>query len=133
MCRNPFQGIIVRAVEVVHAVDEAIHLLDGHQPPEPSFVDIPARDAVGHGATEAPRASCTTATNSRTDWSGPPTSCHPPPRTRRPSKPTSPNWSLRTCIWATRELTALCEQAIRNYDPCISCAVHFLDLTVEHR
>ncbi len=24
-----------------------------------------------------------------------------------------------------------CEQAIRNYDPCISCATHFLDLTVE--
>jgi coenzyme F420-reducing hydrogenase alpha subunit len=29
------------------------------------------------------------------------------------------------------ELTLLCEQAIRNYDPCISCATHFLDLTVE--
>jgi coenzyme F420-reducing hydrogenase alpha subunit len=24
-----------------------------------------------------------------------------------------------------------CEQAIRNYDPCISCATHFLDLTVD--
>jgi len=29
------------------------------------------------------------------------------------------------------ELTRQCEQAIRNYDPCISCAAHFLDLTVE--
>ena len=29
------------------------------------------------------------------------------------------------------ELTRRCEQAIRNYDPCISCATHFLDLTVE--
>jgi coenzyme F420-reducing hydrogenase alpha subunit len=29
------------------------------------------------------------------------------------------------------QLTAQCEQAIRNYDPCISCATHFLDLTVE--
>ena len=28
-------------------------------------------------------------------------------------------------------LTAVCERAIRNYDPCISCATHFLDLTVE--
>jgi coenzyme F420-reducing hydrogenase alpha subunit len=27
-------------------------------------------------------------------------------------------------------LTALCEQAIRNHDPCISCAAHFLTLTV---
>ena len=24
-----------------------------------------------------------------------------------------------------------CEQAIRNYDPCISCATHSLKLTVE--
>ena len=30
----------------------------------------------------------------------------------------------------TEELTRQCEQAIRNYDPCISCATHFLDLTV---
>jgi coenzyme F420-reducing hydrogenase alpha subunit len=29
------------------------------------------------------------------------------------------------------ELTLRCEQAVRNYDPCISCATHFLDLTVE--
>ncbi|GAA2804639.1 hypothetical protein GCM10010505_34020 [Kitasatospora aburaviensis] len=29
------------------------------------------------------------------------------------------------------ELTALCERAIRNHDPCISCSAHFLDLTVE--
>jgi sulfhydrogenase subunit alpha len=28
-------------------------------------------------------------------------------------------------------LSHQCEQAIRNYDPCISCATHFLDLTVE--
>lgn len=26
------------------------------------------------------------------------------------------------------ELTWQCEQAIRNYDPCISCATHFLKL-----
>jgi len=28
-------------------------------------------------------------------------------------------------------LTWRCEQAVRNYDPCISCATHFLKLTVE--
>ena len=28
-------------------------------------------------------------------------------------------------------LTRICEQAIRNYDPCISCATHFLDLDVD--
>ena len=30
-------------------------------------------------------------------------------------------------------LTALCERVIRNYDPCISCAAHFLDLRIERR
>ena len=32
---------------------------------------------------------------------------------------------------ADEELTLRCEQAIRNYDPCISCATHFLRLEVE--
>jgi coenzyme F420-reducing hydrogenase alpha subunit len=31
------------------------------------------------------------------------------------------------------ELRGLCEQTIRNYDPCISCATHFLRLEVERR
>ena len=30
-------------------------------------------------------------------------------------------------------LTRACEQAIRNYDPCISCATHFLDLRIDRR
>jgi len=28
-------------------------------------------------------------------------------------------------------LTHECEQAIRNYDPCISCATHFLTLRMD--
>jgi len=28
-------------------------------------------------------------------------------------------------------LTRDCEQAIRNYDPCISCAAHFLSLRMD--
>ena len=29
------------------------------------------------------------------------------------------------------ELSLRCEQAIRNYDPCISCATHFLKLEID--
>jgi coenzyme F420-reducing hydrogenase alpha subunit len=29
------------------------------------------------------------------------------------------------------KLTWMCEQAIRNYDPCISCSCHFLKLKIE--
>ena len=31
------------------------------------------------------------------------------------------------------QLTSACEQAIRNYDPCISCATHFLHLRIDRR
>jgi coenzyme F420-reducing hydrogenase alpha subunit len=29
------------------------------------------------------------------------------------------------------KLTWQCEQAIRNYDPCISCATHFLKIRID--
>jgi coenzyme F420-reducing hydrogenase alpha subunit len=29
------------------------------------------------------------------------------------------------------KLTWQCEQAIRNYDPCISCSAHFLKLRID--
>ena len=32
---------------------------------------------------------------------------------------------------ADDELTWRSEQTVRNHDPCISCATHFLDVTVE--
>ncbi|MGA3221048.1 MAG: Ni/Fe hydrogenase subunit alpha, partial [Acidimicrobiales bacterium] len=31
------------------------------------------------------------------------------------------------------DLTRRAELAVRNHDPCISCATHFLDVTVETR
>jgi sulfhydrogenase subunit alpha len=39
----------------------------------------------------------------------------------------------RNARLADDALRGLCEQTIRNYDPCISCATHFLDLRVERR
>jgi sulfhydrogenase subunit alpha len=34
-------------------------------------------------------------------------------------------------ILSKEQLTWKCEQAIRNYDPCISCATHFLKVEIE--
>ena len=31
------------------------------------------------------------------------------------------------------DATRLAEQTVRNYDPCISCAAHFLKLDIERR
>ena len=54
-CRNPFRSIVVRAVEVVYAVEEALRIIDAYERPQKPFTDVPARPGVGHGVSEAPR------------------------------------------------------------------------------
>ncbi len=129
---RPFRSILVRAVEVVYAVDEALRLIDRYEPPAPCYLEVPPRAAVGHGATEAPRGVL--FHRYAIDAEGLIASARIVP-------PTSQNQAsieddLRRFV-ADRlglddeQLTRQCEQAIRNYDPCISCSTHFLDLTVD--
>ena len=54
-CRNPFRSIVVRAVEVVYAIEEALRIIDAYERPARPFIDVPARAGVGHGVSEAPR------------------------------------------------------------------------------
>ena len=54
-CRNPFRSIVVRAVEIVYAVEEALRILEGYRPPNRPYVEVEARPGVGHGVSEAPR------------------------------------------------------------------------------
>ncbi len=131
-CRNPFRSIVVRAVEVVEALHEALRIIDGWTPAELPAVEVPPRAGSGCGATEAPRGLL--FHRYRLDAAGliedariiPPTSQNQP----------GIEADLRAMVasWADLDEHALklrCEHAIRNYDPCISCATHFLDLTVD--
>ena len=54
-CRNPFRSIVVRAVELVVACEEALRIIDGWSDGGVASVPVPPRAGVGHGATEAPR------------------------------------------------------------------------------
>jgi sulfhydrogenase subunit alpha len=130
-CRNPFRSIVVRAVEVVYAVDEALRIIEVYEPPDRPAVDVEPRAGMGYGATEAPRGVLYHRYELDTD--GLVTAARIIP-------PTSQNQAaieddLRRFV-ASRlglgddQLQWECEQAIRNYDPCISCSTHFLDLTV---
>ncbi len=131
-CGNPFRSIIVRAVEVVYAIEEALRLITGYEPPDRPAVEVPPRAGVGFGVTEAPRGSL---------WHRYEIGADGLIQTARIVPPTSQNQAaieadLRAFVedrldLDDAELTHQCEQAIRNYDPCISCATHFLDLTVE--
>ncbi|TDO58746.1 coenzyme F420-reducing hydrogenase alpha subunit [Kribbella sp. VKM Ac-2571] len=133
-CRNPFRSIVVRAVETVYAVEEALRLIESYRPPEPSYVDVPAREGVGHGVSEAPRGLLYHRYGIGADGLV---------RSATIVPPTSQNQAaieddLRRMVSANlhladEPLTRLCERTIRNYDPCISCSTHFLDLTVERQ
>ncbi|CQD20090.1 coenzyme F420-reducing hydrogenase subunit alpha [Mycobacterium europaeum] len=133
-CRNPFRSIIVRAVEVVYAIEEALRIIDGYERPPRPFVDVPARPATGHGVSEAPRGLLYHRYD--IDHGGlvsaatiiPPTSQNQAAIEADLARVVSDNLALDDAA-----LTALCERVIRSYDPCISCSAHFLTLTVQRR
>ena len=134
VCRNPFRSIVVRAVELVFACDEALRLVESYRPPDPPAVAVRGRPGVGVGATEAPRGLLFHRYELGDDGTI---------RTARIVPPTSQNQlviedDLRRVAGAhlaasDDELAWRCEQAVRNHDPCISCAAHFLDVRVDRR
>jgi coenzyme F420-reducing hydrogenase alpha subunit len=133
-CRNPFRSILVRAVEVVYAIDEALRLIAEYEVPSRPAVPVIPRAGVGHGVSEAPRGLLYHRYELDADGIV---------RSATIIPPTSQNQAaieddLRRVVSANLErddatLTALCERTIRNYDPCISCSAHFLELDVEWR
>ncbi|HLX62965.1 MAG TPA: Ni/Fe hydrogenase subunit alpha [Planctomycetota bacterium] len=131
-CRNPFKSIIVRSVEVLHAFEETLRIIDGYEPPDTSAVEVQPRAATGCAATEAPRGIL--YHRYRLDANGLILDAKIVPPTSQNQK------TIENDLWhyvprhldlTNDELTHRCEQAIRNYDPCISCATHFLKLNVE--
>jgi coenzyme F420-reducing hydrogenase alpha subunit len=131
-CRDAFRSIVVRSLELLYACDEALRLIDSYEEPEAPFVPVEPVAGVGFGATEAPRGLL--YHRYRIDGDGTILDAKIVP-------PTSQNQlaieeDLRAVVGQYAELPddelrGLCEQTIRNYDPCISCATHFLDLEVE--
>ena len=131
-CFNPFKSLVVRTIELLYACDEALRLIRNYVPPEPAAVAMTPRASTGHGWSEAPRGLL--YHRYRIDDLGviqdariiPPTSqnlkrieqdlaAFVPPRLDLPAE---------TLKWQ-------CEQAVRNYDPCISCATHALRVVIE--
>jgi sulfhydrogenase subunit alpha len=131
-CRNPFRSIIVRAVEVVCAIEEAIRLIDAYQPPATASVPVAPRAGTGHGVSEAPRGVLYQRYD--LDQAGTILSARiiPPTSQNQAAIEHDLGWLVQDQLGLDDEpLTRLCEQAIRNYDPCISCGTHFLQLTME--
>jgi coenzyme F420-reducing hydrogenase alpha subunit len=130
--RNPFRSIVVRAVELVHACDEALRLISEYEPPAAPALDVAPPSGTGHGASEAPRGVL--YHRYRLDDEGAIVDAKIVPPTSQNQKIIEQDLFAFVSAHAglpDDELRLRCEQAIRNYDPCISCATHFLSLEVE--
>jgi sulfhydrogenase subunit alpha len=131
--KNPFKALLARVVEIVQALDEALEIVTYYRPPDPSAVQTEIRAGVGFGCTEAPRGSLyhryaiddqgiiqdakIVPPTSQNQWT-----------IERDLFELAPELAEMTHAKATRRA----EQAVRNYDPCISCSTHFLNLRLEH-
>jgi sulfhydrogenase subunit alpha len=132
--RNPYRSVIVRAVEVVYALEESLRIVDTYRMPDQPFVPPPSeiRRSSGAAVTEAPRGML--FHRYRLGPGG-------VIEEAKIVAPTSQNQKrieddvrhlvMRSLALSDPELTDACERAIRNHDPCISCATHFLRLTME--
>jgi coenzyme F420-reducing hydrogenase alpha subunit len=132
VCRNPFQSIVVRSVELVYACDEALRLIERYEKPDKPAVNVEPRVSTGFGCTEAPRGIC--YHRYRLDDRGVILDAKIVPPTSQNLKTIEGDlWQFVESHLAVQKdkLQWQCEQAIRNYDPCISCATHALRLHIE--
>ncbi|HXM56382.1 MAG TPA: Ni/Fe hydrogenase subunit alpha [Candidatus Dormibacteraeota bacterium] len=131
-CRNPFRSILVRGAEMLQACVEALTIVRGYRPPDRPYVPVEPHAGEGSACTEAPRGLL--YHRYRLDAQGRILAATIVP-------PTSQNQlaieaDLRRLVehgldLPDGELAHLCERGVRNHDPCISCAAHFLRLDVQ--
>lgn len=131
-CNNPFKSIIVRSVETVYACEEALRIIREYEKPEQPAVKIDPKPGVGYACTEAPRGIL--YHRYRIGENGVILDAKIVPPTSQNQKTIEED--LRQFVpprvdLSQEQLTWQCEQAIRNYDPCISCATHFLKLDIQ--
>ena len=119
-------------MEIIHACDEALRIIGEYEVPERPAIDVAPKATTGFGCTEAPRGICWH--RYRLDEKGvvqdarivPPTSQNQKVIERDILEFVKKNMHL-----TEDKLTWMCEQVVRNYDPCISCSCHFLKLKID--
>jgi len=131
--RNVFHSIVARAVELLHALAEAADIVASYAPPARPTASWKPKAGVAAWATEAPRGLL--FHRYTLDSKG-------IVRGAQIVPPTSQNQAAiehDLALFAPAvlhlphdEATRRMEQLIRSYDPCISCATHFLQLKIEH-
>ena len=131
------QSILARGIEVLAAIEEAISLAAAYQaPPAPAQLSTEPRAGSGCHATEAPRGLL--YHSYEIDAAGLVTAATiiPPTSQNQAQIETDLADLLTEALHQSEppddeQLTRQCETLIRSYDPCISCATHFLTLSID--
>jgi coenzyme F420-reducing hydrogenase alpha subunit len=125
-------GIVARSVEVLYALDEALRVIEQYEPPPSPSVPVIIKAGTGVAATEAPRGVLYHRFQVNEDGTiqlakiVPPTS-----QNQRRIEDDLRNLLPSFLHLNDKEVATKCERHIRSYDPCISCATHFLKFTRE--
>jgi sulfhydrogenase subunit alpha len=130
---NPYRSIVARAIELVDATAEALDIAEAYEPAAAASAAWRPRACSAAWATEAPRGLIFHAYE--LDERGlvahaqivPPTS-----QNQAAIEADLAAFAPRVLELPHQEATHRIEQLIRSYDPCISCATHFLELSVEN-
>jgi coenzyme F420-reducing hydrogenase alpha subunit len=131
VCNNPFRSIIVRAIEIVYACDEALRIIAAYELPPAPAVELRSRASVGFGCTEAPRGICWHRYEFEADGTVAGARIVPPTSQNQPSIEADLAAVAQTILDQPDDaIRHRCEQSIRNFDPCISCSTHFLKLKI---
>jgi coenzyme F420-reducing hydrogenase alpha subunit len=129
--RNPFRTIVVRAVETLHACEEALAVIERYEEPDAPAVPVEPRAGAGTGWTEAPRGVLWHRYELDGDGTIVDARIVPPTSQNQRAIEQDVVGFVTDHIDGPDEVLAHgAERAIRNHDPCISCATHFLDVRV---
>jgi len=130
--QNMYHSISARAIEIWYAFMESIRILENYKPTQTPYVESESKAGIAFGCSEAPRGIL---------WHRYEIDDNGLVINARIVPPTSQNQArieedLRTSLTELgldqdeTDIRLHAEQIIRNYDPCISCATHFLDLRI---
>ncbi|MEL6148090.1 MAG: Ni/Fe hydrogenase subunit alpha [Chloroflexota bacterium] len=129
---NPFKSIVVRSLETLYACDEALRIIEQYEVPHHPSVQVPPRAGTGYGCSEAPRGILYHRYTMNEEGIIE-DACIVPPTSQNQKTIENDLWHFAEMAIDLPQdrLTWQCEQAIRNYDPCISCSTHFLKLELD--
>ncbi len=128
---NIHRSIVARAVELLHACAEARDIIDGYRPSSAPKVPWSPRAGVAAWSTEAPRGLL----HHRYEMDEKGHVVHAqivPPTSQNQGAIEADLTAFAPSVLDLPHAEAVhrLEMLVRAYDPCISCATHFLDLRI---